>query len=189
MGKRSGKPCWISWKARDLSCASVRTKGQATAYAPPHRSPLEENRVKDDSHMAENRPSTVEREFDGFFAWKPVTGFRSSFSHGITPSTWHDEGFPPFPPCLLLLLLLYISYERAGKNTGGQRRDRHAFDARTPSSSQLVISLRFEAVHHVARPFWQHHGLLVQANADGISCLIEKQAQPHDHIEHGMRTA
>ena len=80
--------------------------------------------------------------------------------------------------------------------TKGQERIRAVKDAiamhsmlETPSPLQLVIFLRFEAAQRVACPFWQHRGLLVQANADGISCLIEKQAQPHDHIEHGMRTA
>lgn len=189
MGKNSGKGRWFTLK-KTGGKAQGRAGSRAVDIAsPPLRPSAEENHVKDDSSMTENPPAAEEREIARFGAWKPVTGFRSSLSRENKRTTWHDTGFPPFPPCLLLLLLLYISYERAGKNTGGQRRDRHAFDARTPSSSQLVISLRFEAVHHVARPFWQHHGLLVQANADGISCLIEKQAQPHDHIEHGMRTA
>lgn len=157
--------------------------------SPPSRPSAEENRVKDDSSMTENPPAAEEREIARFGAWKPVTGFRSSLSRENKRTTWHDTGFPPFPPCLLLLLLLYISYERAGKNTGGQRRDCHALDARNAFSLAAHDFLRLEAAQRVACPFWQHRGLLVQANADGISCLIEKQAQPHDHIEHGMRTA
>lgn len=115
--------------------ARRRTRSPAvdTASPPPHPS-AEENHVKDDSSMTENPPAAEEREIARFGAWKPVTGFRSSLSRGNKRATWHDTGFPPFPPCLLLLLLLYISYEKAEKNTGGQRRDRYALDARNPFS-------------------------------------------------------